>query len=219
MGNGPYLGQKGKYEVILLLPSQAASTAFLEQEFGLLIKMTQRWNVIPRDTLILVAHTESRVSCATTLGMHNHVIFNLGDQPARRLTSTSPTRPRSGCARAWALRRARARPEVQHLRLLRGLGGGHDPQDRLGPEVRKLIAKGRALRMAELVALKDYAGLELEHHFTTWSMTDFLVEDQPEWLRLPQRPAARDHRPPRACHRRQQHERQAPRLPSRSASA
>ena len=37
-------------------------------------------------------------------------------------------------------------------------------------EVRKLIQRREAPRMAELIGLKAYSELELEHHFTTWSM-------------------------------------------------
>jgi hypothetical protein len=47
------------------------------------------------------------------------------------------------------------------------------------PEVKKLIAAGKQVRMAELIGLKDFAELTLAHHFTTWSMVDYLVRTDP----------------------------------------
>ena len=48
------------------------------------------------------------------------------------------------------------------------------------PEVRKMVKRGTQIRMAALVALKDYAGLTLEHHYTVWSMTDYLIKTDPD---------------------------------------
>lgn len=36
--------------------------------------------------------------------------------------------------------------------------------------------------MARLVNVKGFGELKLEHHFTTWSMIDFLVREHPQFL-------------------------------------
>jgi hypothetical protein len=178
MGDGPYVGQKGKFEV-LLLPSQAASTTFLETEFGLLIELTQRWNVIPRDTLILVAHTgqgQLRVDAA----MHNHVVFNMAINLLdgyKHFSYETPIWIREGLAHFMEREQS---PEYNSFDSSEGSVADMTRKTKWEPEVRKLIASGGAVRMAELVALKDYAGLELAHHYTTWSMTDYLLKTNPE---------------------------------------
>jgi hypothetical protein len=47
------------------------------------------------------------------------------------------------------------------------------------PDVVKLVNAGEATRMAELMALKNFSDLKLVHHFTTWSMIDFLMKTKP----------------------------------------
>jgi hypothetical protein len=48
------------------------------------------------------------------------------------------------------------------------------------PEVRKMIAASQQISMAQLLTLKDYAGLTLNHHYTTWSMVDYLMRTNPQ---------------------------------------
>ena len=38
-----------------------------------------------------------------------------------------------------------------------------------------MLASNQQISLAQLMTLKDYAGLTLQHHYTVWSMTDFLV--------------------------------------------
>jgi hypothetical protein len=50
------------------------------------------------------------------------------------------------------------------------------------PDVKKLVLSGDAPRLAELVRYKDYGELELDDHFTTWSMIDYLARERPDQL-------------------------------------
>jgi glutaredoxin len=75
MGEGPFLGEKGKFEV-LLLPAEAASISYLRNEFGLTTKLSQRWNVIEKDTLSLIVHT-AQGSLHEDMALHGHLAFNL----------------------------------------------------------------------------------------------------------------------------------------------
>ena len=48
------------------------------------------------------------------------------------------------------------------------------------PEVLKLLAANETPRMAELASIKHFAELKIAHHFTVWSMVDYLVKTQPD---------------------------------------
>ena len=50
------------------------------------------------------------------------------------------------------------------------------------PEVVKLIAKGDAPTMAQLVNLRNFAEMEKDHHLATWSIVDFLMRAHPTFL-------------------------------------
>jgi hypothetical protein len=178
MGTGPYLGQSGKYEV-LLLPSEAASVLFLEKQFGLIIKMSQRWNVIPKDTLILVAHA-GQGQLREDAAMHNHVAFNLAINLLdgyKHYSYETPIWIREGLAH---LMEREISPEYNTFDSSEGAVAEMTRQTDWEPEVRKLVAAGRHVRMAELIALKDYAGLTQAYHYTTWSMVDYLVRTNPD---------------------------------------
>ena len=76
MGEGPYLGMKGKYE-ILLLESEAISRQYLEQQYGVINYETQRWHVPDLGTLSLTAHTQAG-RLRRDAALHGHLAFNLG---------------------------------------------------------------------------------------------------------------------------------------------
>jgi glutaredoxin len=180
MGTGPYMGQKGKYE-ILIVPSEAASTSFLKGHFGLLIRMTQRWNVIERDTLILVAHT-AQGNLREDQALHGHIAFNITVNLLdgyKHYSYDTPIWMREGLAHFVE---REINPKFNTFDSSEGAVADMTNKEKWEPEVRKMIAAGEAVRMAELVAMKDYADLKLPHHFTTWSMIDYLVKTNPNGL-------------------------------------
>jgi hypothetical protein len=178
MGEGPYLGQSGKYE-LLILPSEAALTMFLREQFGLLIKQTQRWNVIPRDTLIAVIHA-MQGDLRDDQALHGHTVFNLTINLLdgyKHYSYETPIWIREGLGHFLE---REINPEFNTFDSAEGAIADKTSKDDWGAEVRKLISKGEAVRMAELVNLKSYAELELRHHYTTWSMIDYLVAVDPD---------------------------------------
>ena len=46
--------------------------------------------------------------------------------------------------------------------------------------MKKLVQREDAPKLAQLMNLKSFGDLELDHHYTTWSMVDYLVSEHPE---------------------------------------
>lgn len=177
MGEGPYIGMKDKYEV-LSVPSEAAATSFLQAQFGLLTKLSQRWNVIDRDTLILVVH-QAQGGLREDGALHGHIAFNITINLLdgyKHYTYETPIWIREGLAHFIE---REINPKFNTFDSSEGAVAAMTSKQKWEPEVRKLVAAGTAIRMAELLTLKDYAGLKLEHHFTTWSMVDYLIKTNP----------------------------------------
>lgn len=180
MGEGPYLGQKGKYEV-LLLSTEGASETFLRDQFGLRTKLSQRFNVIERDSLILVAHTQ-QTSLRIDAALHNHVVFNVVHQLLdgyKHYTYDLPVWIQEGLAH-WYERGLN--PEYNDFDSAEGAPPATTRKTDWEEATRKLVASGDAPSLASLLALNGYADLELEHHFATWSMIDFLQRERPGFL-------------------------------------
>lgn len=178
MGEGPYLGQREKYE-LLIVPAKASHVTFLKQHFGLLIGQTQRWNILARDCLIVVMHTEEG-GLREDQALHGHVAFNLAINMLdgyKHYSYETPIWIREGLAHFLE---REISPDFNSFDSSEGAVAAKTSKSDWRPEVKKLIAAGEAPRMAELVALKGYAELELRHHFTTWSLIDYLLATNPE---------------------------------------
>lgn len=164
---------------MLLLPSEAAGTQFLREQFGLLTKLSQRWNVTNRDSLVLVVHT-GQGDLKEDGAMHGHVAFNLAINLLdgyKHYSYDTPIWIREGLGHFIE---REINPKFNTFDSSEGAVAAMTRKEKWEPEVRKMIAAGTQLRMAELMTLKDYAGLTLNHHYTTWSMTDFLVRAKPD---------------------------------------
>ena len=179
-GEGPHLGQKGKYEV-LILPSEAAHVAYLNKNFGLLIKRTQRWNVIHRDTLTITLHVQQG-SLKSDVALHSHLAFNTMDNFLTGLehyTYDSPIWLREGLAH-WAERRV-----SEKFNTFDGAEGSIPETSRKSDwagATKKVIAGGDAPRMAKLIGMNGFGELTLDDHYAVWSMIDFLYQTQPAGL-------------------------------------
>ncbi|MEO6709855.1 MAG: hypothetical protein ABIP42_09750, partial [Planctomycetota bacterium] len=177
MGEGPYLGQKGKFEV-MLLPSEAAGTTFLREQFGVTTRLTQRWNVTSRDSLVLVAHTGAGL-LKEDPSMHGHVAFNLAINMLdayKHYSYDTPIWIREGLAHFME---REINPKFNSFDSSEGAVANMTNKEKWEPEVKKMIAANQQVSLAQLLTLKDYAGLTLNHHFTVWSMTDYLIRAKP----------------------------------------
>jgi glutaredoxin len=177
MGEGPYLGEKGKYE-ILILPSEASHSQYLQAHFGLLIKKTQRWNLPEKDTLSVTIHT-GQGNLRKDEALHGHLVFNLTINLLdgyKHYSYDTPIWIREGLAHVCE---REISPRFNTFDSSEGGIAEMTRKEKWEPEVRRLVASGKAPRMAELIQIKEYAGLELVHHYTTWSMADFLLKSNP----------------------------------------
>lgn len=178
MGEGPYVGQKGKFEV-LVLTSEASSLSFLKHYYGLLIKRTQRWNIIDRDALTITTHT-MQGDLKKDEALHGHIIFNLAINLLdgyKHYSYDTPIWIREGLAHFIE---RELNPAYNTFDSSEGAVAEKTRKSDWTPEVLKLVRKDDAFRMAQLLDMKDYADLTLEHHYVTWSMTKFLIEEHAE---------------------------------------
>jgi hypothetical protein len=177
MGVGPYLGQVGKYEV-LILPSQAASMLYLEKQFGLLIKRTQRWNLIDRDTISATIHVDQG-NLRSDAPLHGHVAFNVAINLLdgyKHYNYDIPVWLREGLAHymeRWIS------PKHNTFDSSEGSVADTGSKSDWGKEVVSLIREEEAPRLAELMALRTYAELEKRHHYVTWSLVQWMVDTKP----------------------------------------
>lgn len=180
MGQGPFLGEKGKYEVIVL-PSLGQFRAYLNSNYGLTTKKAQRWNIIPRDTLQYVVHLEEG-KLKLDAALHSNLIFNLTINMIdgyKHYSYEPPIWLREGLGH-WFERDNDPRFNTFDS----SEGGQADMFNKVDwePEVAKLVAKGDAPTMAQLVNLRNFAEMNKEHHLATWSIVDFLVRAHPTFL-------------------------------------
>ncbi len=177
MGEGPYLGQKGKYE-LLIVPTIAVQVSFLREQFGLQIKKTQRWNVIEHDTMIVVMHVEDG-DLRNDSGLHGHVAFNVSINMLdgfKHYSYETPYWLREGLGHFLE---RELNPEYNTFDSSEGGIADMTTKSDWVPAVKRMIQSNEAPRMAELISLKSFAELTLEHHFATWSMTAFLIQQNP----------------------------------------
>lgn len=179
-GEGPYLGMKEKYE-ILILPNEAAHVDFLLEQAGLRVRNTQRWHFVDRGALTVCMHAQQG-SLRQDPALHGHVAFNMAHNFLDGLNHYSydtPTWIHEGLAHFME-----REIDPEHNSFDGGEGAVPDMTSKGNwkAEVLKLIANNQAPRMPELMALKNFGELKLPQHFTTWSMVDFLAQTKPKEL-------------------------------------
>jgi hypothetical protein len=178
MGEGPYLGMKEKYEV-LVLPSEAAHVEFLVANCGLKIRKSQRWHFIERGAIGIICHAQQgrlRVDQA----LHGHIAFNLAHNLLDGLNHYSyDTQIWFHEGLAHVMERE-IDPDYNSFDSGEGATAETTSKSDWRPEVLKLIASDKAPRLAELLKMKSYAELTLPDHFVTWSMIDYLLKEKPE---------------------------------------
>ena len=178
MGSGPYLGQKGKYEA-LIVPTEASLQSYLQTHFGLLVKKTQRWNeTTSRDTLSVTING-GEDNTREDEALHGHLAFNITINLLdgyKHYSYDTPIWIREGLAHFVE------REITKKFNSFDSSEGGiaeTTRKERWEPEVRKLVQSEKQPRMAELIGMKDYNELTLPKHFATWSMIDYLVRTNP----------------------------------------
>jgi len=177
-GEGPYLGMKEKYEW-LVSSTEAAHTAFMTEHFGLQLKVGHREHHIARGMLGYYCNAmegQLREDGALFGTLAFNLTHNFLDG-LQHYNYDTPVWFHEGFAH-WMEREI----NPKYNTFDSGEGGIADMtrKENWKPEVLKLIASNDAPHVAEMMGLKSYAEFKLPHHFTTWSMIDFLIKTQPE---------------------------------------
>jgi len=179
-GEGPYLGMKQKYEVIVLT-NEAAHLALLMEHAGLPIRKSQRWHYVDRGAISLNVHAEQG-RLRVDMALHGHIAFNLAHNlydGFNHYSYDTPVWYHEGLAHFME---REIEPDYNSFDAGEGASADMTNKKDWKPDVLKLIDANTAPRMAELLQLKTFAELKLPHHYTTWAMMDFLVKTKPDKL-------------------------------------
>lgn len=179
-GEGPYFGQKGKFE-IMILPSEGWHENWLRGEFGLRTKQTQRWHVIDTGSLHLVVHTEQG-SLKVDEALHGHLAFNVSIMCTNALKHYNYDMP------IWLLEgighymERRINPKYNTFDGGEGGAAMTTKKEHWEPEVKKLVAKDKAPGLTVMTRMTSFAELDLDRHFACWSIIDYLQREHPGFL-------------------------------------
>ncbi|MFT4709435.1 MAG: hypothetical protein ACI9D0_000130 [Bacteroidia bacterium] len=174
-GEGPHLGQKGKYE-LMIMPSEGDLEAYLSEQFGVQSKKTNRWNVNELDTISVTMQMREG-DLKKDLALHGHVAFNLAHNLLdgfKHYSYDTQIWLHEGLAH-WFEREIN--PKFNSFDSGEGSKGVMSKKEDWDKEVLILVRGDKAPRMAELANIKNYADLTLDQHYVTWSMVKFLLEE------------------------------------------
>lgn len=174
-GEGPHLGMGGKYE-LLIVPSLEAQTRWLGAEFGLRTQRTQRWNVADTQSLLVVVNADEE-RLRKDAALHGHVVFSLAINLVdgyRFYAYETPVWLREGLAHVLE---HELDPRHNSFSYSEAALAEETRRSDWHASVRKLVQGGQAPSIAELVHLQTTAQFTLEHHYTAWSMTLYLLEE------------------------------------------
>jgi len=177
-GEGPYVGQADKYE-ILVLPGPAQQIAFMRNQYGLSHSVTQRWNIIERGALTITTNlTENDLRDDEAL--HGHLAFNVAINMLDGYKNYSYDTPRWISEGLGHFFERELNPRYNSFDASEGFAGIQKTRTDWNGPVRKLVQSGKAPRLAELVGLRTFAEFDLDDHYTCWSMTVFMITEMPE---------------------------------------
>ena len=180
MGTGPILGMPRKLEV-LVLPSESALTRYLRESYGLIVKQTQRWHIVELGTLQVVAH-QQQGSLKKDAALHAHLLFTSTQMLLNAFKHYSYDIPIWLMEGMGHLMERRLSPEYNTFSSSEGGVADLTRKKDWEPPVFKLAKSGKLASFATLTGMRDFADLDLDRSFATWSIVDFLEREHPGFM-------------------------------------
>jgi hypothetical protein len=180
MGDGKYLGEKEKYEV-LLHAQRATHNLFTQDLAGVKVTGALRYHS-PTAHKILISVPAEDADLKKDKWLYPHVVHNLSHAffcGYKHFSYDPPPWLDEGlaCAMEKEVEPASTTNEGEEGAMsdLKG------PKD-WSAAVKKIVASGKAKPLAELMHVKTLDSLDLDSRITCWSMVRFLIDTQPEGL-------------------------------------
>jgi len=177
MGEGPFLGEKQKYE-ILLHETTDAHADFLLHYTGTRVRNSERWHFQERHAIHL------SVPCVDTLrrdkGLHPHVVHGLAHMLLagyKHYSYEPPLWIDEGLAH-WCEREVD--PESNTFDADESVGSLSLTESNWEGLALRILYRGKAEPLANLIRKNAFADLDVNDHVVCWSKVDFFLRTRPK---------------------------------------
>ena len=173
MGQGPFLGEPSKFEV-LITRSMKAYRTFMARFLGRVTTQAQRWNFVQRGALF-VGLSEEMPGHRNDQKMHNSMVFCLAINMLdgyRFYAYNLPVWLTEGMGHYFE---RRVSPRFNSYDSNEGSVADLRRTWRYEPKVRAMVASGTYPPLAKLFRKRDYGELKFEDHLVVWSLVQFLA--------------------------------------------
>jgi hypothetical protein len=175
MGNGRFLGEKDKYEVVVHV-TRANHVAFTESFSGVAVHDSFRWHFKDLQKLLVSVPAEDP-DLREDRWLFPHVVHNLAHAcfcGYKHFSFDPPPWLDEGLAQALE---KEIEPESRTSEGEEGsLRDNKTPED-FAAAALKLVASGKQKRLAELMNAKDFGSLGVDGSVCAWSMVRFLIDE------------------------------------------
>ncbi|HHI68289.1 MAG TPA: hypothetical protein ENJ97_03080 [Planctomycetes bacterium] len=175
MGQGPYLGQPAKFEV-LITHTMKAYRIFMARFLGRVTVQAQRWNFVQRGALF-VGLSEEMPGHRNDQKMHNSMVFCLAINMLdgyRFYAYNLPVWLTEGMGHYFE---RRVSPRFNSYDSNEGSVADLRRTWRYEPKVRALVAAGTYPPLAKIFRKRDYGELKFQDHLIVWSLVQFLADE------------------------------------------
>lgn len=177
MGNGLYLGEKGKFEALLHV-NRDTHRMFTSQYMGVNITDAVRWHLPKKHKLVMsVPAVDSDLRLDRSL--HPHLVHNLSHLMLcayKHFSYDPPIWLDEGLAHVME---QEINPEFHTLDGEEGsLPDNRGPAD-WNKELKSLARKGRVTGFAGLMRIQSFAKLEQDDHVSAYGLVRFLIDERP----------------------------------------
>ncbi|HEV8113041.1 MAG TPA: hypothetical protein VGR31_09720 [Planctomycetota bacterium] len=180
MGNGRFLGEKEKFEIVVH-PSREMHRTFTVDFSGVSVTDSFRWHFKDQHKLLVSIPGEDG-DLRHDRWLFPHVAHNLSHAffcAYKHFSYDPPVWLDEGLAHV-------IEKEIDPASVTTdGTEGAtretHSPPD-WTDAARKLVARGKAKSLAELMHAKEFGELDVDAHVTAWSMIRFLIAEHPDQL-------------------------------------